>query len=83
MLDKCISLCAKFPGEVLCEVCRRKAGIPPSVKRASARLSPKAVAQGISNKTWPYMRVRPNAKMSQWCMPQSFRDLTRAHIVRK
>ena len=83
MLDKCISLCAKFPGDKLCGVCRQKAGILPPQKAAKDADTVGRLRQRFQNRTYKYMKVRPDAKQAQLRMPQSLRDFTRAHIARK
>ena len=91
MLDKCISLCAKFPSETPCAVCLRKAGIAPILKRARAQREKTIrtlkgeiaiLRQRYENRTYKFMRVRPNPRQAQMRMPQSLRDFTRAHIAR-
>ena len=91
MLDKCISLCAKFPDDVPCSVCLRKAGIAPILRRARAQREKTIKAlrdeiaclrQRYENRTYKYIHVRPNLRQAQMRMPQALRDLTRAHIGR-
>jgi len=87
VLDKCLSLCAKFPSVVPCEVCRRKAGLPPAAKRTvRTRSEVKTLNETIhflrqryENRTYKYMRIKPNLWQAQMRMPQALRDLTRAH----
>jgi hypothetical protein len=95
MLDRCISLCHKFPEELVCEVCRRKAGTAPKAKRTSnprnetreARV-PKApheargFRQRYENRTWKFMKVRANPQQNVMRLPQALRDFMRAHIAR-
>ncbi len=91
MLDKCISLCAKFPDGIPCAVCLRKAGVAPILKKARAQREKEIRAlkgevarlrQRFENRTWKFMRVRPNPRQAQMRMPQALRDFTRAHIAR-
>lgn len=97
MLDKCRSLCHKFPDDPPCEVCRRKAGIPPKAKRTinprnEVRSERKVrtlkgeetiLRQRYENRTWKFMKVRRDPKQDALRLHPNLRDFLRAHIARK